>query len=278
MNIKIYKFKEKLYIALFGKVVLEECDKFKNSAMSFIDRGISQIYIDLENVNFIDSAGLGVLVGLKMTANKNKSRLILLNPSKGVYDILYVSKLDNIFDIITGKEAETSRASLMVEEYIVKEIQENSMEEQDKRILPPKIPQKPVIQQPQELTPLPQSSYIPVQPSPQMQEPKKFQPPVQMKEEKSEQELIDEYCRTAVELMRQGYYEKAVEEYKKSLSVNPEYLPALNNLAIVYEKKPSWTANAIEQWENVLKVSEKLGDQKHIDRANKHLANLRKMV
>ena len=53
-------------------------------------------------------------------------------------------------------------------------------------------------------------------------------------------EQVDEHCRKAVELMRQGDYEKAVEKYLEALKIDPDYLPAYNNLAIVYEKRPAW--------------------------------------
>ncbi len=276
MKIEIYKFKDKLYVRIIGKVILDECDKLKKTVLPNFDRGLSQIYVDLEQVSFIDSAGLGVLVGFKMTANKNKARLILTNPSKGVCDILYVSKLDNIFDLITGKEAENARQTIIMKENLIKEIDDDGEEKENVHI-EAKIPAKPVVQQPKSPE-SPPPYYAGIQSAPQIQEPLKAKLGADNKNDKSDQEMIDDYCKNAVEYMRQGYYEKAVEEYKKALKINPEYLPALNNLAIVYEKKPSWTANAIEQWEKVLSISSRDTDQKHIDRANKHLENLRKMV
>lgn len=278
MKISIYKFKDQLYVSLSGRIVLEECDKFKTSILAHIDKSLNQIYIDLENVDFIDSAGLGVLVGLKMTSNKNKSRLILSNPSRGVYDILYVSKLDNIFDIITGKEAESSKKTLTMSENLIKEYDEKGgVKEFD--ALAPKLSKQPVIQQPRESESIPAyNPAVQIEPPPQMQEPQKANTIKDAEVGKDPQEAMDDYCKNAVEFMRQGYYEKAVEEYKKALQINNEYLPALNNLAIVYEKKPSWASKAIEQWEKVLEISKRENDPKHIDRANKHLENLRKMV
>jgi tetratricopeptide (TPR) repeat protein len=90
-------------------------------------------------------------------------------------------------------------------------------------------------------------------------------------------ERIDRYCKDAVEHMRRGDYESAVECYVESLKIQPEYLPALNNLAIVYEKKPQWQAEAIEAWQRVLAISSRNNDQKHIDRAQKHLQNLQRL-
>ena len=47
-------------------------------------------------------ARLGVLVGLKMLANKNRTRLTFLAPPPRIEDILRVSKLDTIFEIRGG--------------------------------------------------------------------------------------------------------------------------------------------------------------------------------
>jgi Tfp pilus assembly protein PilF len=94
---------------------------------------------------------------------------------------------------------------------------------------------------------------------------------------RSQKEMIEEHCRKAVEYMRVGNYDMSVIEYEKALRIDPEYLPALNNLAIVYEKQPSWLSKAIDQWEALLRLSQQRGDQKHLDRAQRHLANLRQM-
>ena len=76
--------------------------------------------------------------------------------------------------------------------------------------------------------------------------------------------------------MRQGNYESSIECYKSALELDPDYLPALNNLAIVYEKQPSWHTLAIENWRRVLEISRQRNDEKHIDRAERHLADLTK--
>lgn len=262
MELKIYKSDHNVYVEISGRVILDECARLRDAVVSMIDKGVNQIYLEFSKVDFIDSAGLGVLVGLKMTANKNKTRLILVSPSQNFSDILSVSKLDSIFDIINGAEAELLKASLTLPEYLVKSPEkeappvEVSISEGEKASSVPEY--------------FPASSKTPTveQGGASVMPPKL----------KSDQEIIKELCQRAVEHIRQGEYEQAVDEYLKALQIDPEYLPAHNNLAIVYEKKPSWHAKAIEQWEKVLELSQKRGDQKHIDRARKHLANLKKLT
>jgi tetratricopeptide (TPR) repeat protein len=96
--------------------------------------------------------------------------------------------------------------------------------------------------------------------------------------QKSIREQVEEHCSRAFEFMREGNYDKSINEYQLALQLESDYLPAMNNLAIVYEKKPSWHKQAIEQWEKVLELSKKVEATKHIERAQKHLSNLRKML
>ncbi len=272
MEINIYRANNNLFIDIAGRIVLDVCEIIKNAAVSLIDKGINQVYVDLGTVDFIDSAGLGVLVGLKATSNKNKARLVLVSPSPGVMDILTVSKLDKIFDIITGSEAELLKQSLALKEYLIKNIVEEEA-------IPQKVPmgEAPGREEPPAKKTAAASAKAKQSPAPAPQpQPSPEAPPIPLPAAgKSIKEQVDEYCRKAVELMRQGDYEKAVEKYLDALKIDPDYLPAYNNLAIVYEKRPSWRGKAIETWEKVLELSQGIGDQKHIDRAQKHLSTLK---
>jgi tetratricopeptide (TPR) repeat protein len=182
------------------------------------------------------------LDSLKMTASRSKARLVLLAPSKQIMEILTVSKLDSIFDIIDGSDAELIKASLAIEENLIKETEATGAAVTSPTGAPAAAGSQ-----------------------------------ASVRLDKEQKEQVDQWCRTALELMRQGDYEKAAAEYQKVLELDPEYLPALNNLAILYEKKPSWYTKAMEQWDKVLHVSQKLGDKKHIDRAEKHLSSLREI-
>ncbi len=262
MELKIYKSDHNVYVEIAGRILLDQCEKLKNSITTLIDKGINIVYMDFSNVDFVDSAGLGVLVGLKMTANKNKTRVVIVSPSNKFADILEVSKLDSIFDIIDGAEAELLKASLTLPEYVFKLPEEeeegvpvdissvgsSAPAESDEESVPNQVPSEQPSSEPMPAT------------------------------LKTDDDIIKDYCQSAVEYIRRGEYEKAVEQYLRALQIDPEYLPAHNNLAIVYEKKPSWQTKAVEQWAKVLELSQKKQDRKHIDRARKHLANLEKLT
>lgn len=277
MEINLFRANNNLFIEISGRVVSAVCEIFRDSVIPLIDKGINQVYVDLASVDFIDSAGLGVLVGLKATSSKNKARLVLVAPSTGVTDILNVSKLDNIFDIITGSEADLLKQSLALEEYLLKKLKgDEGLPRKAATKEPPAKAKTPPTPKTPEAEKAPQKA-VPPPPEPEPQAPPQpVSAPVSVPSSgKSIKEQVDENCRKAVELMRQGDYEKAVEKYLDALKLDANYLPAYNNLAIVYEKKPSWRGKAIETWEKVLELSQAVGDQKHIDRAQKHLSNLK---
>lgn len=267
LNLEVYQARTDVYFAAHGRIVLEECERFKDVCVPLINRGIDQVIIDLSQVDFIDSAGLGVLVGLKMTASKNKARIVLLQPSRPVADILFISKLDGIFDIMTGAEAELLKSQIVQPAFRLSDDEKTA--------------------RPRQATPAPVAAAMP---SEDWSQPKMDAVPPESRDSstasgsesgaelRGHRDQIEEHCRRAVEHMRQANYDLSVEEYEKALAIDPDYLPALNNLAIVFEKQPSWNSKAIDRWEHVLRLSQNRGDQKHIDRAQRHLANLRRMT
>ncbi|MBI5155381.1 tetratricopeptide repeat protein [Candidatus Poribacteria bacterium] len=243
MDIRIYQNNDKMLVQLSGRVVLDECDRLKGAVVPRIVPGVSQVNLDLSHVDFIDSAGLGVLVGMKVSSNKSRARLALISPSKGVSDILLVSKLDSIFDIMTGAEGDAIVASLARENFLVTGEQSA---------------QAPAASQPGFQAP-PAPATAPVGGTDRGM---------------SAKDQIDQLCKNAVEYMRRRDYDQAAECYRKAIEIDPNYLPAHNNLGIVYEKKPQWNDLAIKQWERVLKLSKSRGDMKHVERAQKHLDDL----
>ncbi|MBX7247182.1 MAG: anti-sigma factor antagonist [Candidatus Sumerlaeaceae bacterium] len=269
MDLEIYQSRGDIFFLIRGRIVLEECERLKAACLPLITKGLDQVIVDLSNVEFIDSAGLGVLVGFKMAASKNKSQIVLLQPSKSVSDILYISKLDGIFDIMTGAEADMLKTQIAqpANRAGATSVSRGAQPATAPPVRPASVPPAAApVESLSEVVPSNPPSAAPARPAASVETTLK-----------SDKEMIEDHCRRAVEFMRQGNYDMSVTEYERALQIDPDYLPALNNLAIVYEKQPSWHGQAIDQWEHVLQLSQQRGDQKHIDRAQRHLANLRRM-
>lgn len=56
--------------------------------------------IDLSNTRFIDSSGLGVLLSLHKTLRGNGCALKLLNPSSAVAQLIELTRLHRVFEIV----------------------------------------------------------------------------------------------------------------------------------------------------------------------------------
>ena len=74
--------------------------QLKDKIQSLLQQGRRKILLDLGNVSYVDSAGLGQLVQATVTASKNGGKLKLLNLTKRLNDLLVVTKLSTVFDIV----------------------------------------------------------------------------------------------------------------------------------------------------------------------------------
>ena len=74
-----------------------------------IDEG-ARIVVDLEAVGFLDSAGLGILVGGLKRARTAGGELELVCSSHDVLKPLEITGLDRVFTIHSGRDAALGRA------------------------------------------------------------------------------------------------------------------------------------------------------------------------
>ena len=61
--------------------------------------GTPKIVINLRRVDHIDSGGLGILVGLLVSARNRGGELKLVSPNKHVYNVLHRTGLDTVFSV-----------------------------------------------------------------------------------------------------------------------------------------------------------------------------------
>ena len=83
-----------------GRIVLgDELGELRDSVRDLISKGKKKIILNLAEVDYIDSSGVGELVGCFTTVRNSGGELKLLNLSQKVHDILNVTKLYTVFDI-----------------------------------------------------------------------------------------------------------------------------------------------------------------------------------
>jgi anti-sigma B factor antagonist len=68
-------------------------------------KGQKKILLNLAGVTYVDSSGVGQLVGALTTARNQAGDIKLLKPSIHVLDLLETTKLDGVFDIQVDETA-----------------------------------------------------------------------------------------------------------------------------------------------------------------------------
>ena len=85
---------------LSGRITLGEGSvQLRDAIRDLISKGEKHILLNLGDVNYIDSSGLGELVSAFTTAKNQNADVKLLKLTKKVKDVLQVTKLYTVFDI-----------------------------------------------------------------------------------------------------------------------------------------------------------------------------------
>ena len=84
---------------LKGKITLGEGDELlKDKVNSLVNQGHKKIVLNLADVPYIDSAGLGEVVRTYTTVSRQGGSLKLLNLTKRITDLLSITKLLTVFE------------------------------------------------------------------------------------------------------------------------------------------------------------------------------------
>jgi len=91
---------------LNGKLVLGDGDiLLKDKVHSLVFQGHKQIVLNLGNVSYVDSSGLGALIAASMTAKNSGGQIKLLNLTKRIQGLLSIAKLATVFDTYDSEAA-----------------------------------------------------------------------------------------------------------------------------------------------------------------------------
>lgn len=108
-QVQLEKQEQYLIVTLQGEVILGCTTEVKEQVKGFAEENQQyNMVIDLTEVNFIDSSGLGALIAWFKMANQQQSRVIFCGMSDYVRKIVSYARLDKIFTIVdTLEEAKT---------------------------------------------------------------------------------------------------------------------------------------------------------------------------
>ncbi len=90
---------KKATVKIQGDIVSSAIDGLKSEFKETIENGITEILLDLSEVKYIDSLGIGLLVATHKSLMKSDSNLQLSNVSEDILKILNMLRLDQHFQI-----------------------------------------------------------------------------------------------------------------------------------------------------------------------------------
>lgn len=90
---------------LDGRLTLgEDSVTLRDSVRGLLADGHKNIVINMKNVDYVDSSGLGELVSAFATAKRDDAKLKLINLAQRVHGLLQITKLLTVFETYDSEE------------------------------------------------------------------------------------------------------------------------------------------------------------------------------
>ena len=87
-------------VDLSGRITLGEgCSQLRELIRDLLSKGHNKLLLNLGDVTYIDSSGIGELVSGFTAVSNGGGQLKLLNLTKKVHDLLQITKLLTVFDV-----------------------------------------------------------------------------------------------------------------------------------------------------------------------------------
>jgi anti-anti-sigma factor len=80
-------------------VVASMAEDFKNELLSVINEGTSEVVIDLDGVEMVDSVGIGVIIAAHNSLSQSGKKLKVINVTNDVYGLFTTMRLNRRFTV-----------------------------------------------------------------------------------------------------------------------------------------------------------------------------------
>jgi len=97
LTMEITKHPEETFIRCTGRIVSATSHDLQNAVRSAIP-GTQRVVLDLTDVSYMDSSGLGAVVSIYLTARRQQCELKLINLNQRLKELFRLTKLAAIFE------------------------------------------------------------------------------------------------------------------------------------------------------------------------------------
>lgn len=91
-----------LLVTGLTELAASNAGRVRDGIRAALPPGCRRLDLDLSQTRFVDSSGLGTLIALHKTLRSNGGELRVLYPTPGVIQILELTRLHGLFEIVLG--------------------------------------------------------------------------------------------------------------------------------------------------------------------------------
>lgn len=93
-------------LACSGQITLGQATSlFRNTLREVLQKGTKKLLLDLNHVTYLDSTGIGELVGAYISAQNSEAEIKLSRLPEKIYNLLQITKLVTVFEIFDDEAA-----------------------------------------------------------------------------------------------------------------------------------------------------------------------------
>jgi anti-sigma B factor antagonist len=89
---------------LHGRLTVEVAGLVKDKVSSLLRQGRAHLVLNLADVDYIDSTGLGELVATRASVMRQNGGMSLLQLTRRVHELMAITKLTTVFDVFDSED------------------------------------------------------------------------------------------------------------------------------------------------------------------------------
>src|SRR6266496_1292886 len=96
LDLRVQHHDDRAVVHISGEVDLATCPQLRDVLAELVDRGVHHLIVDLEQVSFLDSSGIGVLIGVLRRLREHGGSLHLTAPRPHVRRVLELTGITTL--------------------------------------------------------------------------------------------------------------------------------------------------------------------------------------
>jgi len=99
MPVEIENHGERILVKLDGQMYVPDAAMLRERLLQIVEKGTHSVDVNMSRLDFIDSAGLGVLIGIHKRLMERGGHMTLTGLRGSVKELFTLTRLDKVFDI-----------------------------------------------------------------------------------------------------------------------------------------------------------------------------------